>query len=168
MPPRNSQASLAAGYQLMASYLVWDLRDLLSQGEIRNSDARSRVGQLLDMLQAAQRATQPVYPAKREQTPAGYAREERGKRLANLTRDEQLLKMVAAARGEGGMDETGKWAEQAYVIVKSVEDHQWTKPDDPDNQGFIRDDLEPFLRRLGKIDQIEEYQPVWRSGLTRR
>jgi hypothetical protein len=168
MPSRNSQASLAAGYQLMANYLVWDIHDLLNLGQIRADDARGRMRQLLEMLQAAQRATQPVYSAEPERMSAGYAREERGRRLASLPRDEQLLKMVAVARGAGGVDETGEWARQAYTIIKSVQDHEWAKPSDPDNESFIKDDLEPFLRRLGKIDQIEEYQPIWRSGLTRR
>jgi hypothetical protein len=168
MTRRDSGASLAAGYQLMASYLVWDLRDLVSKGSLIEPDARGRLRQFVEMLQAAQRATEPVYPAHPEQAPAGNARAERSKRLASANQDEQLFEILLAARGSGDKHEAGVWAEHAFSVLKGVEDHDWTKPADKENLRFIEQDVEPFLRRLGRIDQIDRYRPAWRPGLKRR
>jgi hypothetical protein len=159
---------MAAGYQLMASYLVWDLRDLLSEGTLRKSDARARLHQLVEMLQAAQRATQPVYPAGAEQPRSGYARAERGKRLASLNQDEQLFELVAAARGDADRNSAGAWAGRAWTVLKEVEDRDWAKPSGAKERNFIETDVEPFLRRLGRIDQLDRYRPAWRPGLQRR
>jgi hypothetical protein len=159
---------MAAGYQLMASYLVWDLRDLLDEGSLRKADARERLRQFVEMLQAAQRATQPVYPARTEQSPSGHARAERGKRLASLNQDEQLFELIVAARGDADRHGAGAWAERAWTVLKEVEDRNWAKPSGEEEQYFIENDVEPFLRRLGRIDQLDRYRPAWRPGLQRR
>lgn len=159
---------MAAGYQLMASYLVWDLRDLLDEGSLRRTDARQRLRQFVEMLQAAQRATQPVYPSRTGQSPSGNARAERGKRLASLSQDEQLFELVVAARGDADRTDAGAWAERVWTVLKEVEDRDWAKPSSEEEQDFIENDVEPFLRRLGRIDQLDRYRPAWRPGLQRR
>src|SRR5260221_967262 len=125
MSPRDTQASLAAGYQLMASYLVWDLRDLLDEGSLSRPDARERLHQFVEMLQAAQRAMQPVYPARAEQSRSGSARAERGKRLATLNQDEQLFEMVLAARGDGDLHDAGASPQRACIVLEAIEDRNW-------------------------------------------
>lgn len=168
MASRNSQASLAAGYQLMASYLVWDLHDLLKDGSLRKRDARERLRQFVQMLQAATRATNPVYPARAENPRTGNARAERGKRLATHNHDEELFEMVVAARGDGDTQGAGSWAQRALSILEAVEAHAWERPSDREKLRFIENEVEPFLRRLGRIDQLDRYRPTSRPGLERR
>jgi hypothetical protein len=168
MASRSSQASLAAGYQLMASYLVWDLHDLLQEGSLRKRDARERLRQFVQMLQAAKRATEPVYPSRSEYPRTGNARAERGKRLATQSRDEELFEMIVAARGDGDVQGAGSWAQRALSVLEGVEAHAWERPEDRDKLRFIKNEVEPFLRRLGRIDQLDRYRPPSRPGLERR
>lgn len=158
---------MAAGYQLMASYLLWDLRDLLREGYLQGEDARARLRQFVEMLDAAQRATMPVYPAPRQRARSGSARAARGKRLASLGHDEQLLAMVRAARGDEDPSDVPAWVRRTHAVLQDVEG-DWKVPDDEEKQRFIVEEVEPFLHRLGQIDQLDSYRPVWRAGLIRR
>jgi hypothetical protein len=152
----------------MASYLVWDLHDLLEEGSLRGGDARERLRQFVRMLQAATRATEPVYPSRRtEGSRTGNARAERGRRLATHSRDEELFEMVLAARGDGDAKGAGGWAQRALSVLEGVEAH-WERPSDQSKLQFIENEVEPFLRRLGRIDQLDRYRPTSRPGLERR
>jgi hypothetical protein len=169
MASRDTQASLAAGYQLMASYLVWDLRDLLSEGRLISRDARERLRQFIEMLLAAKRAARPAYPATpAEQRSGGNARAERSKRLTSLSRDEQLFDLIIAARGDRDPERASTWAEEAWSVLEAVQKDGWRKPADQARQRFIEDDVEDFLRRLQRIDQLDGYRPVRRQRLNRR
>lgn len=169
MATRDSQASVAAAYQFMASYLVWDLRDLLNEGSLRDSAARERLQQFIDMLSAATRAASPAYPATAaEQRSTGHARAERTRRLTTLGRDEQLFDLVIAARGDNDVGQAGTWVEHARGVLKSVADHGWAKPSQEIDQAFIHEDIETFLRRLQRVDQLDGYRPLRRQSLNRR
>jgi hypothetical protein len=153
----------------MASYLVWDLRDLISEGSLRDSAARERLQQFIDMLSAATRAASPAYPATAaERRATGNARAERTKRLASLGRDEQLLDLVVAARGDDDLRQANTWVKHAQMVLKSVADNGWAKPTEEIDQTFIHEDIEAFLRRLQRVDQLDGYRPVSRQSLNRR
>jgi hypothetical protein len=169
MATRDTQASLAAAYQFMASYLVWDLRDLLKEGSLRNGAARERLGQFIEMLKASGRAAQPVYPATQaERSATGNARAERTRRLVSLSRDEQLFDLLLAARGDANLEDASAWAQHAREVLESVVERGWVKPDEEGQQRFIHEDIEDFLRRLQRVDQLDEYRPARRSNLKRR
>lgn len=168
MASRNSQPSLAAGYQLMASYLVWDLQDLLQEGALHKRGAQQRVRQFIQMLQAVTRAGEPARRFRSERPRAGNARAERGRSSAAHNRDEALFEMVVAARGDGDAEGAGSWAQRALSILEGLEAHSWERPTDRGNLHFIEHEVEPFLRRLGRIDQLDQYRPPSRPGLERR
>ena len=168
MASRNSQASLAAGYQLMASYLVWDLQDLLQEGSLRKRGAQERLRQFVQMLQAATRVTGPAHRSRAERPRAGNARAEHGRSPAGHNRDEALFEMVMAARGDGDAEGAGTWAQQALSVFEGVEAPAWERPTDRQKVHFIEHEVEPFLRRLGRIDQLDRYRPPSRPGLERR
>jgi hypothetical protein len=171
MSPRGSQASLAAGYQLMASHLVWDLHDLFEEGSLRKGDARERLRQFVQMLQGAQRATVPMYSSRSEVPHTGHARDarkERGERLATHTHDEELFEMITAARGDDDRRRASNWTRRACSVLEGIESQKWTPPADAEARRFLEKEVEPFLRRLGRIDQLDRYRPVSRPGLERR
>lgn len=153
----------------MASYLVWDLRDLLKEGRLSSSDARERLRQFIEMLHAAKRAARPAYPASAaEGARTGNARAERSKRLSTLSRDEELLDLIIAARGDHDADRASSWADETSTILESVQEHGWAKPSAQAELQFIENDVEGFLRRLQRIDQLDGYRPVRRQRLNRR
>jgi hypothetical protein len=168
MPRRSSQVHLAAAYQLLASYLVWDLRDLLSSGTLGIGAPRERLKQLIEMLDTATRAGEPAYPAAAgARSRRGTARGERSERLASLNNDRELLELVSVAHDDKDLGETSEWAREASVILTHIRDNQWSKPDH-DGEEFIEKQVQPFLGRLQRIDQIDSYRPGNRAGMTRR
>jgi hypothetical protein len=169
MASRDTQVSLTAAYQLMASYLVWDLRDLLAEGILQDRDARERLKQFVDMLRSAARAATPAYPASSEErVKSGQIRATRTRRLMSLSRDEEVFDLVIAARGDDDPTGAGKWAHMASSVLGHIEEQGWNKPMDEEQQRFIKDDVEDFLRRLQRVDQLDVYRPARRSHLKRR
>lgn len=156
MSQRNPQTHLAAAYQLLASYLVWDLHDLLSKGNVTKDASKGRVEQLIEMLDTATRATQLTYPANRVQ--AGAARGERTERLASLNSDRQLLELIAVAHEDKDLTATSHWAQDVSTVLKDVRRNHWKRPGDHGTQ-IIKDELQPFLRRLQRIDQFDLRRP---------
>jgi hypothetical protein len=166
--PSQPQARFAAAYQLMASYLVWDIHDLVKSGQISDPAARARLEQFTELLDHAMRATHRSYPAGREAPPSeGSARAERTKRLVSRNRDEELLKMIIAARGDEDRAAASHWTERAHEVLNEVESRGWKTPK-PEERVFLEQEVEPFLRRLQRLDQLDAYRPGKRSGLTRR
>jgi hypothetical protein len=164
MPRRSSKVHLGASYQLLASYLVWDLKDLLAGGEEAEA-ARRRVTQLIEILDSAVRAGEPAYPAAPDERRAGAARGKRSERLASLDSDQQLLELVAVAHA-GPLAATSEWAGRASSVLTSLEARDWREPSPADSE-FVEAELQPFLRRLQRIDQIDSRGPGSRSGLAR-
>jgi hypothetical protein len=152
----------------MASYLVGDLQDLLEEGSLRKRGAQERLRQFVEMLQAVTRATGPAHWSRTERPRAGNARAEPGRSPAGHNRDEALFEMVVAARGDGDARGAGTWAQQALSVLEGVEAHAWERPTDRQKIYFIEHEVEPFLRRLGRIDQLDRYRPPSRPGLERR
>jgi len=152
----------------MASYLVGDLQDLLQEGALRERSAQERLRQFVQMLQAATRAQGPSRRSRSERPRVGNARAERGRSSAGHNRDEALFEMVVAARGDGDAEGAGAWAQQALSAFEGLEAHAWERPTDRRKLHFIEHEVEPFLRRLGRIDQLDEYRPPSRPGLERR
>lgn len=168
MTNRDAHASLTAAYQLMASYLVWDIRDLLSFGSLRDRDARGRVHQFIDLLDSANRADFPVYPSDHKAPRSGFARAEQTKYVARSHRDEEILELVIAARGDDSSDDVSSWVERARSVLHDVEARGWAKPEAEAEQQFLEHDVEPFLRRLQRIDQLEVFRPTSRPRFNRR
>jgi len=152
----------------MASYLVWDLQDLLQEGSLRQRGAQERLRQFVQMLQAATRATRPAHRPRAERPRTGNARAERNRSPAGHNRDEALFEMVMAARGDGDAESAGTWAQRALSVFEGLEAHSWERPTDCQKLHFIEHEVEPFLRRLGRIDQLDQYRPSSRPGLERR
>jgi hypothetical protein len=168
MTRRSSQVHLAAAYQLLASYLVWDLRDLLEAGSLDAGAPRERVEQLIEMLDTATRATQPAYPASAgDHSRTGTARGERTERLASLNSDQELLELISVAHDDKDLAETSSWAKEASAVLSGVRANEWEKPSSGGKE-FIEEQLQPFLRRLQRIDQLDTRRPGNRAGLTRR
>ncbi|MGN6588304.1 MAG: hypothetical protein ACTHKT_12690 [Solirubrobacterales bacterium] len=166
--PRNSQARFAAAYQLMASYLVWDFHDLLEQGQLSDPDAQDRLGQFIELLDHAMQALHPAYPAGRPEPAAqGAARAEQTRRLSSRNRDEELMNLIVAARGDKDRVGAGVWTENAYKVLTEVQEAGWQTPDKA-HRDFIQEEVEPFLLQLQRIDEIDAYRPGKRPGLTRR
>ncbi len=166
MSPRNNQVPLTAAYQLMASYLVWDLRDLLKDGKLTDSNARERLDQFIELLDSGLRAVNPAYSASGG-SAKGRARAERTKRLASLNRDEEMLRLIDVAYGEEEQP-LRDWAQRTSKILTGVKENDWIKPTAKGDWKFIEADVEPFLRRLQRIDQDETFRSPKRSGLLRR
>lgn len=156
MAQRSPQAHLAAAYQLLASYLVWDLEDLLQAGNLAEPASQGRLEQLIEMLDTATRATELTYPAKPTQT--GTARGERTERLASLNSDRQLLELIAIAHEDKDLSETSHWAQGVSTVLKGVRKNEWQRPD-PNGTQMIKNELQPFLRRLQRIDQLDPRRP---------
>jgi hypothetical protein len=167
MASRDAHASLTAAYQLMASYLLWDIRDLLSSGSLSNLNARGRLRQFLDLLDSANRAEYSVYSVD-PKPRSGFARAELAKRVVPSHRDEELLELVIAARGDSNHDDVGSWVVKTRSVLEDVVARGWSKPEDEAEQRFLEDDVEPFLRRLQRIDQLENFRPASRPRLNRR
>ncbi len=165
---RESRVALAAAYQLMASHLIHDLRSLTS-GRNLDDEVGKRVNLLLDLVRAAQRGADPV-PGQPLDPPAaeGGAVRERGDRLANLERDEEVFDLVSRVRREDrSIDATRSWAKQAEAVLDDLRGSGWQGLEEP-KKDFVRNDLETFLRRLERLDQTDEYRPGRRDSLTRR
>jgi hypothetical protein len=156
MAERSPQIHLAAAYQLLASYLVWDLEDLLQAGKLSAEASRGRFAQLIEMLDTATRATEFTYPANR--AGAGTARGERTERLASLNSDRQLLELISVAHEDKDLAQTSHWAQEVSNVLKWVRANNWKSPD-PDGTALIEKDVQPFLRRLQRIDQIDPRRP---------
>jgi hypothetical protein len=152
----------------MASYLVWDLRDLLATGKLTDRNAQERLNQLIELIDSGLRAAHLVYPAKTAGASAKGRVRERAERLASLNHDEELLHLILVAHGDEDQVRGQKWAEQASKVLNQVREDEWTKPKTDTEQRFIKEDVEDFLRRLQRIDQAETYRPPKRPGLTRR
>lgn len=165
MPRRDSEDHLAASYQLLASYLLGDLEDLLEDvGDVKS--AHRRVAQLIEILESAVRAGEPAYPAPTEQSRSGMARAERSKRIASRDSDQELLWLVAAAHAaEPG--ETAVWACDARRHLGSLDSSGWSDPSEEDSE-FLDKELRPFLRRLQRIDEIDGRRSGRLGGLARR
>jgi len=169
MSPGHNRVPFVAAYQLMASYLVWDLRDLLAEGKLTDSSARERLNEFIVLLNSGLRAAQPSYPAQPAGTASkGRARAEGATRLASLNEDEELLHLIRVAHGDDRESQWRTWAEKASEILAKVKDEDWVKPREKPEQQFIEEELEAFLRRLQRIDQLEVYRLPKRPGLTRR
>lgn len=169
MRQRESRVALAAAYQLMASHLIHDLRDLMSGREDADRAIRERVELLLDLVQAAQRGAEPVpgQPLDAPAHEAGAVREH-GDRLANLERDEDVFDLVSRVRREDRtISQTKHWAAHAESVLAELHDGGWKALNKP-QQEFVQMDLESFLRRLERLDQTDEYRPGRRDSLVRR
>jgi hypothetical protein len=169
MSPRQGKPPLAAAYQLMANYLVWDLRDLLEKGELSDPNGKQRIDQLIEMLEAAGRAAEPAHPGSHSEVPRqGGARAERTKRMESLSRDQELLNLVFVARGAKSASDAGQWASHAAEVLISFERGEWSQPKEGEGRSFIANDVEAFLQRLQRIDEDDAYRPTKRNRLTRR
>ncbi len=168
MTSREPQARLAAAYQLMASYLIWDLHDLLRDGKLADPDARGRVRQFNELLEHALAASKPAYPAGRPEPAAqGAARARQTSRIVSRGRDEELMNLILAARGDKDRAGASNWTQQAHEVLSAIESQGWKNPDEDERQ-FLEEQVDPFLRRLQRIDELEAYRPGKRPGLTRR
>lgn len=165
MPRRDSEDHLAASYQLLASYLLGDLEDLL-EGVGDDRPARRRVGQLLEILDSAVRAGEPAYPAPSGPGRSGAARAERSKRLASRDSDQELLWLVAAAHA-AEPTETANWAVSVRRHLGALDSSDWSDPSEEDFE-FVDKELRPFLRRLQRIDEIDGRRSGRSGGLARR
>jgi hypothetical protein len=153
----------------MANYLVWDLRDLLSDGKFSDPNGEQRLSQFREMLNAAGRAAEPAHPAgPGEPARQGGARAERTERLESLSRDEELLNLVYVAHGDEDPTTAGEWAVRAAGVLDSFETGEWNEPTETEGRRFIEEEVESFLQRLQRIDQDETYRPTKRTRLNRR
>jgi hypothetical protein len=169
MSPRNQQPPLAAAYQLMANYLVWDLRDLLSTGELSDPNASRRLNEFVEMLTAAGRAAKPAHPSGKAKPPRqGSARAEQTKRLESLSRDQELLNLVLVAHGDDDESAAANWATRAAGVLQSFETGNWEETSEPEGREFIESEVESFLQRLQRIDQDDAFRPTKRTRLSRR
>jgi len=165
---RDTQVATAASYQLMASYLLWDLRDLLGEGRA-SSGWRARVGDLLELLRAADSGGRPIYPPPPDLAKTGGIRAERTRRLANLPRDEDLFDLVAVLTRKAGKpsEQILSWINSATVALERMLAGEGEVANEQDRT-FLSDEVEPFLRRLQRIDEFDEYRPPLRKNLVRR
>jgi hypothetical protein len=145
----------------MASYVVWDLRDLLEEHKPKQGWQR-RVEDLDLLFEAADRGAQPVYPP-----PSGIAgksgslRATRARRLETFERDDDLFELVNAIASTVTEANTVAWAKQARKALGKVlaSEGRIAKSD----REFLAGEIEPFLRRLQRADQLEQYSPPRRS-----
>jgi hypothetical protein len=159
---RDAQVATAASYQLMASYLVWDLHDLLNNRGAQSGWHR-RVRDLLDLLKAADRGGRPIYPPPKNLGKSGGIRTERTKRLANLDRDEDLFDLVAVVAGKSNNPsaQTLDWVGRAQGALEGMLDSNGRIAHA--DRTFLDKEMEPFLRRLQRLDEFDEYRPPLRS-----
>ncbi len=158
---RDSQAATAASYQLMASYLVWDLRDLLERQQPKKGWQR-RVHDLDVLFEAADRGGRPVYPPPNDLEKSGGLRASRARQLETLAHDDELYGLVKTVAGTATTTDTLAWAAEARQALSRVLDNdgQVSKSD----RTFLCEQVEPFLRRLQRVDQLDEYSPPRRSA----
>jgi hypothetical protein len=158
---RDSQAATAASYQLMASYLVWDLRDLLERQQPKKGWQR-RVQDLEVLFEAADRGGRPLYPPPNDLEKSGGLRANRARQLETLEHDDEIYGLVKTVAGTATATDTLAWATAAREALSRVldSDGQVGKSD----RTFLCEQVEPFLRRLQRVDQLDEYSPPRRSA----
>ncbi|HEV3070287.1 MAG TPA: hypothetical protein VGY76_02535 [Solirubrobacteraceae bacterium] len=150
----------AASYQLMASYLVWDLHDLLNNRGAP-SGWHTRIRDLLELLQAADRGGQPIYPPPKSRAKSGGIRADRTERLTSLDHDADLFDLVAVVAGKSNnpKEQTVAWVRKASDALERTLGGQIAGED----RTFLDQEVEPFLRRLERLDEFDEYRPPLRS-----
>ena len=168
MMPIGDQNALISAYQLMASNLLYDLRSARRRHEPLEADGRQRAGVLRELLQAAMRGAEPIYPAKPSDRVAGGLRPRRLERLATVARDDDAFEVVRVAKGpRADRAEIHDWSSAVAHALCTLVNDGWDGLGSED-QVALGDEFEQFLRRLERLDQLDQYRPAKRSSLTRR
>lgn len=127
---------------LLATYLKWDLRDVMAGKSIEDATARGRVQGLRELLEAAERATTPIYGGD-------LTREERLSRLASHEEDEDSLEVVREAYVVANGMKLDYFVERGQGLLAKIEEGRWDG--DSGDRVFVEESLMPFLDRLERI-----------------
>jgi hypothetical protein len=154
---REGRAATAAQFQLLASQLVEDLRDLREGVSVDEPEERTRLETLRELAEGAQRGTSPAFHDRQGRARGGSLTPERSKRLAQLDQDEELYALVVTLRG-GPSDPVSvrQWSTEVVLVVNGLLNKGWAALQ-PDQKTFVEHDLETFLERMERLDESEVF-----------
>jgi len=152
MKDRDARYATTATRQLLASQLVQDLRDLRT-GLTAEDEERHRLQLLRSLAEAAERGAKPVLEDREGRAVGGSLSPARSRELATLDQDEELFMLVRRLRGENAAG-VAEFAEQVKSLVDALLSSGWQTVA-PALRLFAQGDLEPFLQRMERLDELE-------------
>jgi hypothetical protein len=159
MKSPGAHGATTATRQLLASQLVQDLRDLRG-GVTVEDEERRRLHRLRALAEAAERGAKPVLNDREGSAQGGALAPSRSKQLATLDRDEELFMLVRQLRGDSAEGVEG-FAEKVKELVDSVLSQSWQAVD-PGLKLFAEGELEPFLKRMERLDELDDSRAALR------